>query len=411
MSRNRPDRTQWSTLADQSLAVHAGNMMDSTRALRTPLVMANSYELPEDPSEISWSATEPGLYTRNSGLNQVALERKLAALDGGEAAVALASGVAALHAVFFTHVRTGDHVVVSDVTYEATWRLWTELLPDRYGIEATLVDVSDPDALRGAMRPNTRLVCIEAIANPTTKVADVRAIAEVAHEFGAILMVDSTFTPPPFYRPLEDGADLVVHSLTKYINGHGDAMGGAVVGSDALIEPIKADAMVDVGGIISPFNASQIQRGSVTLPLRLKQHFSSAQAVAELLDVDDRVAFVAYPGLPTHPDHELAKRQFGERGFGGTIAFALHGGPEAQNAFVAALRLVTSGFSLGHDDSLIVHVGTTGGRVAHYPELFRTLGHLRLSIGIEDTQDLLADVAAALASLPAPRTSLSRSSR
>ncbi|WP_053351594.1 trans-sulfuration enzyme family protein [Leucobacter musarum] len=411
MSRNRPDRTQWSTLADQSLAVHAGNMMDSTRALRTPLVMANSYELPEDPSAISWSATEPGLYTRNSGLNQVALERKLAALDGGEAAVALASGVAALHAVFFTHVRTGDHVVVSDVTYEATWRLWTELLPDRYGIEATLVDVSDPDALRGAMRPNTRLVCIEAIANPTTKVADVRAIAEVAHEFGAILMVDSTFTPPPFYRPLEDGADLVVHSLTKYINGHGDAMGGAVVGSDALIEPIKADAMVDVGGIISPFNASQIQRGSVTLPLRLKQHFSSAQAVAELLDADDRVAFVAYPGLPTHPDHELAKRQFDERGFGGTIAFALHGGSEAQNAFVAALRLVTSGFSLGHDDSLIVHVGTAGGRVAYYPEPFRTLGHLRLSIGIEDTQDLLADVAAALASLPTPRASLSQSAR
>lgn len=243
----QPDRRRAETLSDLTLAVHGGNRLDSTKALRTPLVMANSYELPDDPSDISWSASAPGLYTRNTGVNQAGLQDKLAALEGGEDAVALASGVAALHAVFFTHVRAGDHVIVSDVTYEATWRLWTELLPQRYGIEATFVDVGDLDALRAAFRPHTRLVCIEAIANPTTKVADVAAIAEITHAAGAILMVDSTFTPPPFYRPLADGADLVVHSLTKYINGHGDAMGGAVIGSRELIEPIKADAMVDVG--------------------------------------------------------------------------------------------------------------------------------------------------------------------
>lgn len=391
-----PDRTDATSLGDASLAVHGGIELDSTRALRTPLVMSNSFALPDDPSEISWSATGPGLYTRNTGVNQLALERKLAALDHGEQAVALASGVAALHAVFFTHVRVGDHVVVSDVVYEATWRLWTELLPRRYGIEATFVDVTDPDAVRAAMRPETRLVCVEAIANPTTKVADIATLAEIAHAAGAVLMVDSTFTPPPFYRPLDDGADLVVHSLTKYINGHGDAMGGAVVGRSELIEPIKADAMVDVGGVISPFNAWLIQRGSVTLPLRLRQHFASAQRIAKTLEADPRVAFIAYPGLPSHPQHELARRQFGGAAYGGMMAFALDGDPDLQNRFVAQLRLITSGFSLGHDDSLIVHTAADGPRTATYPEPFRMLGHLRLSVGLEDADDLVADITAAL---------------
>ena len=393
---SRPDRTDAATLSEASLAVHAGIELDSTRALRTPLVMANSFALPDDPSEISWSATAPGLYTRNTGVNQQALERKLAALEGGEEAVALASGVAALHAVFFTHVSAGDHVVVSDVVYEATWRLWTELLPRRYGIQATFVDVTDPDAVRAAMRPETRLVCVEAIANPTTKVADIAMLAAIAHAGGAILMVDSTFTPPPFYRPLSDGADLVVHSLTKFINGHGDAMGGAVIGRTELIEPIKADAMVDVGGVISPFNAWMIQRGSVTLPLRLRQHFASAQRVAEFLEADPRVAFVAYPGLASHPGHALARRQFGGDAYGGMMAFALDGDPDVQNRFVANLRLITSGFSLGHDDSLIVHTAADGPRTATYPAEFRRYGHLRLSVGLEDADDLLADLDAAL---------------
>ncbi|MEV7874064.1 aminotransferase class V-fold PLP-dependent enzyme [Microbacterium sp. NPDC089188] len=392
----RPDRTDAPTLGESSLAVHGGIELDSTRSLRTPLVMSNSFALPDDPSEISWSATAPGLYTRNTGVNQLALERKLSALEHGEDAVALASGVAALHAVFFTHVRAGDHVVVSDVVYEATWRLWTELLPGRYGIEATFVDVTDPDAVRAAIRPETRLVCVEAIANPTTKVADITLLAEIAHAAGALLMVDSTFTPPPFYRPLDDGADLVVHSLTKYINGHGDAMGGAVIGRAELIEPIKADAMVDVGGIISPFNAWMITRGSVTLPLRLRQHFASAQRVAELLEADPRVAFVAYPGLASHPQHDLARRQFGGAAYGGMMAFALDGDPDLQNRFVSELRLITSGFSLGHDDSLIVHTSADGPRTATYPEPFRRYGHLRLSVGLEDADDLLADLAAGL---------------
>ena len=377
--------------------MHAGNAVDAgSGAIRTPLVMANSYALPDDPSQVSWSGVDTPLYTRNSGTNQLALQVKLAALEGAEDAVVLASGVAALHAVFFTHLRSGDHVVVADVTYEATWRLFTELLPDKYGIEATFVDTSDLGAVRAALRPSTRIVHTETIANPTTRVADVAALADIAHSAGAMLTVDSTFTPPPLYRPLADGADLVVHSLTKYINGHGDAMGGVVLGARELVHPIKTEAMVDVGGVISPFNAWLITRGSVTLPLRLQQHLASAQRVASFLADDPRVAYVSYPGLPSHPQYELATRQFGGRGYGGVLAFAVDGDPDVQNRFVANLRVITSAVSLGHDESLIVHVGTDGPRVAGYPSDFRTYGHLRLSVGLEDAEDLVGDLSAAL---------------
>ncbi|MCP2031250.1 methionine-gamma-lyase [Okibacterium sp. HSC-33S16] len=396
----RPDKHDTASLAFASQAVHAGNEIDAgSGAIRTPIVMANSYALPEDASTISWSGTDVPLYTRNSGANQLGLERKLAALEHGDEAVALASGVAALHAVFFTLLKSGDHVVVGDVTYEAIYRLFAELLPEKYGITATFVDSADLDAVRSAIRPETALVHVEVIGNPTTKVTDIAAVSDIAHEAGALLSVDSTFTPPPLFRPLEHGADLVVHSLTKYINGHGDAMGGAVIGRGDLIRRIKADAMVDVGGVISPFNAWLIMRGSVTLPLRLRQHQESAQHVAQFLQADPRVAFVAYPGLATHPQHEAAVRQFEGRGFGGMLAFAVDGDSATQDRFVANLRVVTSAVSLGHDESLIVHVAggvDAGPRVAFYPEEFRTFGHLRFSIGLEDPEDILADLQAAL---------------
>ncbi|MFU8946537.1 trans-sulfuration enzyme family protein [Mycetocola zhadangensis] len=400
MSDRRPDKHDTGSLAFLTQAVHAGNEIDAgSGAIRTPLVMANSYALPEDASTISWSGTDVPLYTRNSGANQLGLERKLAALERGEDAVALASGVAALHAVFFTLLKSGDHVVVGDVTYEAIYRLFAELLPDKYGITATFVDTSDLEAVRAAIRPETALVHVEVIGNPTTKVTDIAGIAALAHEAGALLSVDSTFTPPPLFRPLEHGADLVVHSLTKYINGHGDAMGGAVIGSRPLISKIKADAMVDVGGVISPFNAWLITRGSVTLPLRLAQHQASAQRVAEFLASDPRVAFVAYPGLPSHPQHDVAARLFEGRGFGGMLAFAVDGDSATQDRFVTNLRVITSAVSLGHDESLIVHVAggaDAGPRVAFYPEDFRTFGHLRFSVGLEDADDIVADLNAAL---------------
>lgn len=393
----RPDKHDPFTLRTDTVAVHVGNGVDGgSGAIRTPLVMANAYALPEDPSSVDWSGTDELLYTRNSGVNQLGLQARLAALEGGEDAVVLASGVAALHAVFFTFLRSGDHVVVANVTYEATWRLLSELLPEKYGITATFVDASDPEAIRAALRPETRLVHIETIGNPTTLVGDVAGAATVAHEAGVLLSVDSTFSPPPLYRPLADGADLVVHSLTKYVNGHGDALGGAVIGRRDLVHRIKSEAMVDVGGAISPFNAWLITRGSVTLPLRLPRHLASAQVVAEFLEEQERVALVRFPGLASHPQHELAHRQFGGRGYGAVLAFALDASPEEHNRFVANLRVITSAVSLGHDESLIVYTGTAGPRVATYPEAFRRLGHLRLSVGLEDPRDLVADLGAAL---------------
>ena len=386
---------------EMTRSVHAGND-SSGPSVRTPITMANSYHLPPEPEAMSWSGTEQLFYTRNTGANQVALQDKLAALEEADDAVVLASGVAALHAVFFTFLSAGDHVVVSDTTYEATWKLWSELLPTKYGIEATFVDVGDLDATRAALRPSTRMLIAETIANPTTKVADIGALAQIAADADALLLVDATFTPPTLYRPLADGADLVVHSLTKYINGHGDAMGGAVLGRSELMSQIREQAMVDVGGVISPFNAWLIARGAITLPLRFAQHQRNAERVAAFLDDDPRIAYVRYPGLASHPEHDLAARQFGGRGFGAMIAFAVRGNPATQNRFVSALTTITSAVSLGHDESLIVHVGTDGPRVAAYPEPFREWGHLRFSVGLEDADDLIADLAAALdATFPA----------
>ncbi|OLT14532.1 cystathionine gamma-lyase [Pseudonocardia sp. CNS-139] len=383
-----------------TLAVHAGNAVDAgSGAIRRPLVTANSYALPEDPSELSWSGTGVPLYTRNGGANQLWLEEKLAALDGGTAAVALASGMAAQHAVFFAALRAGDHVVCSDNTYVGTYRLLTDLLPAKYGITATLVDSSDPDAVRAAIRPETRLVHVETPANPTTRITDVAAVAGIAHAAGVPLSVDATFATPVLQRPLALGADVVVHSLTKYVNGHGDAMGGVVVGAGdagtALVAKVREEAMVNVGGAISPFNAWLIMRGSVTLPLRMRAHCANALAVAEFLAQDPRVAYVAYPGLASHPQHDLAARTL-DGGFGGMLAFAVRGDAAAQNRFVAALRVVTSAVSLGHDESLIVHVAGDDERARYYPEEFRRWGHLRFSVGLEDPRDLVADLDNAL---------------
>jgi len=392
----RPDREDPRTLGDASAAVHAGNAFDArTGAIKTPLTLANSYEFPYDPTSLSWEETDQLLYTRASGANQLGLQAKLARLEGGEAAIALASGVAATHAIFFTYLNAGDHVVASNHLYEATFNLLAEIFPAKYGITATLVDIADLDAVAAAMRPETKLVFTETLGNPTTSVADLPALAAVAHAHDALLVVDSTFTPPPVLRPLEHGADLVLHSITKYINGHGDGLGGAVIGRTSLIDPLKQLAMMDVGGIIAPFNAWLITRGAVTLPLRMRHINASAQRVAEFLDADPRVAWVRYPGLASHPQRALAARLM-PNGCSGMMAFAPHGDTEALNAFVSRLRLITSATSLGHDESLIAHFARTGPRQDLYGPPFTEQGTLRLSIGLEDTDDLIADLDTAL---------------
>ncbi|GHV41949.1 cystathionine gamma-lyase [Spirochaetia bacterium] len=376
-------------------AIHTGNDVDAeTGAIKRPIVMANSYELPYDPSDLNWSGADKNLYTRNGGSNQQYLQEKLASLSNGEDCVVLGSGVAALSGLFFSLLKTGDHVIFSNVTYIAVYRLLNELFNNKFGVETTIMDSSDLEAVRKALRPNTRLIHIETPGNPTLAISDIRAIAGIAHAAGALLSVDNTFASPYNQRPLDLGADFSVESLTKYINGHGDSMGGAIIGKKEHLDIIRSQAQVNLGGVISPFNAWLIMRGSVTLPLRMRQHNENAQKLAEYLESLPAVRFVSYPGLKSHRSHAVAASQMSP-GFGGVLAFGLNADHDAHNRFVSRLRVITSAVSLGHDESLIVFLGEKDERQYLYPPEFHN-GFFRFSVGLEDAEDLIGDIDQAL---------------
>ena len=360
-------------------AVHVGNEVDKeTGAIRRPITMANSYALPYDPTDMNWSSADGNLYTRNGGANQKYLQEKLSSLEGGEDCVVLASGVAALSGLFFSLLQTGDHVIFSSVTYIAVYRLLNELFNNKFNVETTIVDTSDLEAVKAAIRPNTKLIHIETPGNPTLSISNIEEIAKIAHQNGALLSVDNTFASPYNQRPIELGADFVVESLTKYINGHGDAMGGAIIGKKEYLDIIRAQAQVNLGGTISPFNAWLIMRGAVTLPLRMQRHNDNALKIARWLEKQPGVSFVAYPGLESHKGHEIAEKQM-INGFGGV------------NRFVQNLNIITSAVSLGHDESLIVFLGENDERQYLYPEEFHN-GFFRFSVGIEAADDLIEDL-------------------
>lgn len=372
--------------------IHVGNDIDKeTGAIRRPITMANSYRLPDDASTLNWSDPNNIIYTRTTSANQFYLQQRLASLEGGEDCVVLATGVAALAGVFFSFIDKDAHVICTDVSYIAVYRLLHEYFPDKYGVDVSLVDTSNVEEVRKAIRPNTKLIHLETPGNPTTRVSDIAEIAKLAHEVGALVSVDSTFASPYIQRPLELGADLVIHSLTKYINGHGDAMGGAVIGKTELIDKIKREAMVNIGGAISPFNAWLITRGVVTLPLRMKQHSETALRVAQFLEAYPGVTFVAYPGLESHPQHAIAKKQMHGL-YSGVLSFGIDGDVARHNDFVNALQLIISAVSIGHDESLIVYTGPDDERINYYPEEFRKHGFLRFSVGLESANDIIKDL-------------------
>lgn len=376
-------------------AVHTGNDVDGeTGAIKRPITMANSYELPYDPTDMNWSSAEGNLYTRNGGSNQKYLQEKIASLEGGEDCIVLASGVAALSGLFFALLEKGDHVIFSSVTYIAVYRLLNELLNNKFGVETSLVDTSDPENVRAAIRSNTKLIHIETPGNPTLTISDIRAIADIAHENGALLSVDNTFASPFNQRPVELGADFSIESLTKYINGHGDAMGGSITGRKEYLDIIRAQSQINLGGTISPFNAWLIMRGAVTLPLRMRQHNENALAVAKWLKGLECVRFVAYPGLESDKGYEAAKRQMNP-GFGGVLSFGLKADHDTHNRFVSHLNVITSAVSLGHDESLIVFLGEDDERQYLYSEQFSD-GFFRFSVGIEDVEDIIGDIRQAL---------------
>ena len=380
-------------------AIHTGTDYDQeTGAVRRPLHMANSYKLPDDLSQVNYSSTDLLMYARNGNPNQHWLEEKIAALHDADDAIVLASGVAALHALFWTLLESGDRVVYPNVSYMAVYRMFHELFNRKFNVETVMVDMTDLEAVRKAITPGTKLVHIETPDNPVNGITDIAAIAEIAHQNGAVLSVDNTFASPLNQRPLVLGADFVVEAITKYINGHGDAQGGAIISNDLeTMDRIRYEAQVNVGSVISPFNAWQIFRGSVTFPLRMERINQSTQKIAEWLEKRENVTFVSYPGLLSHPGHATAVKQM-KNGFGGVISFGLNTDDKTVERFCAALKVVTFAVSLGHDESLIFPQPSYDERINLYPERFRK-GFIRFSVGLEDSDDIIRDLDQALKSV------------
>ena len=382
-------------------AVHAGERVDPATGASAPnLVMSTTFAV-DEPAGFSihgFEGKSPYLYTRWGNPTVRMLEEKLAALEGAEDCVAFASGMAASSALLLALLKPGDHLIVSDVHYAGTAELIRATLADA-GIESSAVDASDLAAVEAAVRPRTRLVWIETPANPIMRLADIAAVAAIAHRHGLLLAVDSTFATPIATRPIELGADFVVHSLTKYIGGHGDALGGAVLGSAERLEPLRQHALVHYGGCISPFNAWLIARGAATLPLRMAAHEQGAQRVAAFLEGHGAVTQVRYPGLASHPQRELALRQMAN--MSGMLAFQVRGGEAVARRMAKELQVIHFAVSLGHHRSLIYWIETdammastfhlAGEQLAAYRE-YAGDGVFRLSVGLEDADDLCADL-------------------
>jgi methionine-gamma-lyase len=397
------DASSWGS---QTRAIHAGESADPVTGASSPnLVMSTTYVVAPD---VSFSAEDfgedtPFVYTRWGNPTVRQLETKLAALEGAGDAIAFASGMAAIGGLFLDQLKAGDHLIMSDVAYAGASELANDALP-KLGVTVSKVNLSDLDGVGRAFRPTTRLVYAETPSNPILRLSDIGALAALAHGHGAVLAVDSTFASPVSTHPLALGADFVVHSLTKYIGGHGDAIGGAVLGTKAAIGRIRQGVGIHFGGILSPFNAWLILRGVATLPLRMRAHQEGAFALARWLEGDPRIQRVIYPGLESHPQHELARRQMAN--FSGMLTFQTkEPGPEVARRFHQKLKVIHHAVSLGHHRSLVFYLGTDDLLRTSFPmdaageasyRSFAGSGVFRFSVGLEDPADLIADLDRAL---------------
>ena len=371
-------------------AIHAGQEPDPlTGAVTVPIYQTSTYK--QDGVGGLRGGYE---YSRSANPTRTALESALAALEGGARGLAFASGLAAEDTLLRTVCRPGDHVLVPNDAYGGTFRLIARVLTN-WGLDYTPVALSDLDAVRAAVRPQTKVIWCETPTNPLLGIADIAALASIASDAGARLVVDNTFASPYLQQPLDLGADVVVHSTTKYLGGHSDVVGGALIAADAGLGDELAYHQNAMGAVAGPFDAWLVLRGIKTLGVRMDRHCSNAAAVVDFLLGHPAVAGVLYPGLPSHPGHEIAARQM--RGFGGMISFTMRGGEEAALKVCELVELFTLGESLGGVESLIEHPGRmTHASVAGSPlEVPAEL--VRLSVGIEDIADLIADLAAALA--------------
>src|SRR5215469_2086726 len=399
-------------LGENTRAVHLPPPPETAqRPVATPIYRTATFEFSSAQEYAAVIGEQmPGYtYSRIDNPTVDAFARAVAALEGANlprwpAAQAFASGMAAISGVFLAFARAGGHVVASTALYGGTYSLLRNVMA-RFGVETDFVDISDLGAVRAVTRPATRIIYAETIANPTTAIADLRKLADIAHDRGALLVVDSTLAPPVICRPLEHGADLVIHSATKYIGGHSDVTGGVVTGQIELISQIRA-TRVDTGGSLSPDDAFLLRRGIETLPVRVRRQCSTAAMFAATLSRHPAVLRVDYPGLPVHPHHELARRLFdaGPEGvrFGAIVTITPYGGREAGLAFVSKLRLAAAATSLGGTHTKVSHVASTTHRQLDDRALSAAgidPGAVRFSIGLEDAEDLISDAFVALEGL------------
>ncbi len=415
-----------------TLSLHAGQQPDPTTGARAvPIYMTTSYVF--DDSEHAaglFNLEVPGhLYSRLTNPTVAVLEERIAALEGGVGAVCIASGQAAFHLAVVTLMGQGGHIVASRNIYGGTHQMLNVTLP-RFGITCTFVDPRNPDEFAAAIRPETRLVFAETLGNPGIEVLDISAVADIAHAAGLPLMVDATFSTPYCIRPIEHGADIVMHSVTKFLGGHGVALGGVLVdggrfdweGSgrfDTLTEPYagyhgisfadefgpaafitraRAEGLRDFGAAMSPANAFQLLQGVETLPLRMAKHVANARSVTEMLSANDAVDWVKYPSAPDHPDHDLAKKLY-PNGTGAILSFGIKGGREAGKKFIESVKLASHLANVGDAKTLVLHPASTTHQQLSSQDLVEAgIGEelIRVSVGIEDERDIIDDLSAAL---------------
>ncbi len=372
-----------------TLAVHAGQQPDpQTGAVNVPVYLTSTFELNGVGDDKGWD------YSRAGNPTRARLEEALTALEGGACAHAFASGMAAITALV-APLRAGDHLICSHNVYGGTARLLDQVI-QHFAIEIEYVDLTDLDLLQKAIKPSTKLIHVETPTNPLMQLTDIAAVAEIAHRTGVEVSVDNTFLSPALQSPLALGADIVMHSTTKFLNGHSDGLGGALIGTKPEHNDRYLLMQKALGGILSPFESFLVLRGIKTLPLRMKQHDENGRAVAAFLANQPKVQKILYPGLESHPQHALAKRQ--QRGFGSMMTLEL-GSREAVNRFLKSLQIFLNAESLGGVESLASHSATSTHAALTEEQRLKigiTQGLVRLSIGIEDKDDLIADLAQAL---------------
>jgi len=383
-----------------TLAVHAGEApCKVTGAVDTPIYQSTTFAaVDSDEMAALYSGEKPGyMYTRYGNPTVHALEEKIAALEGGEAAQAFATGMAAVSSSILAYVKAGDHVVAARSLYGATYNFLNRKLP-AMGASTTFVQSTRPEDFEKALQPNTRLIYFESPSNPILEILDIAALAGIARAHGIPSMMDNTFASPALQQPLKLGITVVVHSATKYLCGHGDAMGGVAIGAKDYIEHLNRDVLRDFGGVMSPFTAWLMLRGIRTLHVRMPVHCANAQKVAEFLAQHPKVERVNYPGLVNHPGHDLAKRQM--KAFGAMMSFEVKGGYAGGKRVMDGVKIFLRAASLGDTRSLIVHSASTSHRAVP-PEQREAIGItdglVRLSVGIEAAEDLIQDLDQALA--------------